>query len=62
MYREKAYKLGELSLNELLLHSQQLVDARSQIDQAKIDYAQGLSLLLLNSHQLWPLHEDHEAE
>ncbi|MHA3097450.1 TolC family protein [Acinetobacter brisouii] len=59
---QKAYKLGELSLNELLLHSQQLVDARSQIDQAKIDYAQGLSLLLLNSHQLWPLHEDHEAE
>lgn len=59
---QKAYKLGELSLNELLLHSQQLVDARSQIDQAKIDYAQSFSLLLLNSHQLWPLHENHEAE
>lgn len=59
---QKAYKLGELSLNELLLHSQQLVDARGRIDQAKIDYAESLSLLLLNSHQLWPLHEDHEAE
>ncbi|TCB70690.1 TolC family protein [Acinetobacter sp. ANC 4216] len=56
---QKAYKLGELSLNELLLHSQQLVDARGRIDQAKIDYAESLSLLLLNSHQLWPLHEDH---
>ena len=59
---QKAYKLGELSLNELLLHSQQLVDARGRIDQAKIDYAESLSLLLLNSHQLWPLHEDHQAE
>jgi hypothetical protein len=46
---QKAYKLGELSLNELLLHSQQLVDARGRIDrQAKIDYAESLSLLLLN--------------
>jgi cobalt-zinc-cadmium efflux system outer membrane protein len=59
---QKAYKLGELTLNELLLHSQQLVDARGRIDQAKIDYAESLSLLLLNSHQLWPLHEDHQAE
>lgn len=56
---QKAYKLGELSLNELLLHSQQLVDARGRIDQAKIDYAESFSFLLLNSHQLWPLHEDH---
>ena len=56
---QKAYKLGELSLNELLLHSQQLVDASGRIDQAKIDYAESFSFLLLNSHQLWPLHEDH---
>lgn len=57
---QKAYKLGELSLNELLLHAQQLIEARSRVDQAKVDYAESYALLLLNSHQLWPLHEGHE--
>ena len=57
---QKAYKLGELSLNELLLHSQQLIEARSRVDQAKVDYVESYALLLLNSHQLWPLHEDHQ--
>ncbi len=33
---QKAYKLGELSLNELLLHSQQLVDARGQLIKPKL--------------------------
>ncbi|WOE31518.1 MULTISPECIES: TolC family protein [unclassified Acinetobacter] len=55
---QKAYKLGELSLNELLLHAQQLVEARLRIDQAKVDYAESYGLLLLNSHQLWPLHDE----
>ena len=59
---QKAYKLGELSLNELLLHSQQLIEARSRVDQSKVDYAESLSILLLNSHQLWPLHDDHEIK
>ena len=54
---QKAYKLGELNLNELLLHSQQLIEARSRVDQAKVDYAESMSSLLLDSHQLWPLHE-----
>lgn len=59
---QKAYKLGELSLNELLLHSQQLIEARSRVDQAKVDYAESYGLLLLNSHQLWPLHDEHEHD
>ncbi|MBJ9952432.1 MULTISPECIES: TolC family protein [unclassified Acinetobacter] len=59
---QKAYKLGELSLNELLLHSQQLIEARNRIDQAKVDYAESYGLLLLNSHQLWPLHDEHEHD
>lgn len=59
---QKAYKLGELNLNELLLHSQQLIEARSRVDQAKVDYAESYGLLLLNSHQLWPLHDEHEHD
>lgn len=59
---QKAFKLGELSLNELLLHAQQLIEARSRVDQARVDYAESFGLLLLNSHQLWPLHDDHETK
>lgn len=59
---QKAYKFGELSLNELLLHTQQLIEARSRVDQAKVDYAESYGLLLLNSHQLWPLHDEHEHD
>ena len=58
-YQMQKRDLEKASKQEI---SQQLVDARGRIDQAKIDYAESLSLLLLNSHQLWPLHEDHQAE
>ncbi|TCM61152.1 outer membrane protein TolC [Acinetobacter calcoaceticus] len=53
----KAYKLGEINLNELLLHSQQLIESKSNLDQAKIDYAKNMAILLLNSHLIWtPTH------
>ncbi|WP_326519591.1 TolC family protein [Acinetobacter sp. CAAS 2-6] len=54
----KAYKLGEITLNEWLLHSRQWIDGKTRLDQAKIDYAQNYALLLLNSHLLWPAHEE----
>lgn len=54
----KAYKLGELSINEWLLSSKQLIDGKTRLDQAKMDYAENLSLYLLNSHQLWPFESE----
>lgn len=54
---QKAYRLGEFNLNELLLHAQQLNEAQRVLDQSLVDYAHNLSILLLRSHQLWPLHQ-----
>lgn len=55
----KAYRLGEISLNELLLHSRQLIEGITRLDQARLDYAQNLSLLMLNSHMIWSIDDEH---
>lgn len=54
----RAYALGELGLNEVLLARRQALEARLAAALAQLDSAETRYRLLLDTHQLWPLGED----
>lgn len=54
---DKAYALGEVTLNDWLLALRRSIEARSLEEAAQIERLRLYSLILLNGHQLWP-HED----
>jgi len=56
----RAYALGELGLNDVLLARRQAMEVRQSAALAQLESAQSRYRLLLDTHQLWPL--GNEAE
>lgn len=54
----RAYTLGEMGLNEVLLARRQAMEARLTATVARLDAAENRYRLLLDTHQLWPLGEE----
>lgn len=54
----RAYALGEMNLNDLLLARRQGMEARLAASLARLDAAESRYRLLLDTHQLWPLGRD----
>lgn len=56
----RAYQLGEAPLWEALNARKSAQDARREAMLSRLDTHEAAALLLLDSHQLWPLEKDHE--
>jgi hypothetical protein len=56
----RAYTLGEMNLNDLLLALRQGMEARLAAGLARLDAAETHYRLLLDTHQLWPLGREEE--
>lgn len=57
----RAYALGELGLNDVLLARRQAMEARLVAALAQLESAESRYRLLLDTHQLWPLGSEEEA-
>ncbi len=55
---ERAYHLGEGSLSDMLLARRLAFDAQLAAQLAQLDALEKQDRLLLDAHQLWPLHSD----
>ena len=60
---EKAWRLGEGQIGDLLTARRQALEARLGARQAQLDASEARYRLLLDTHQLWPLDadDDHDA-
>jgi len=56
----RAYALGEMGLNEVLLARKQGMEARLAASLAQLEAAETRYRLLLDTHQLWPLGSEEE--
>ena len=56
----RAYALGELGLNDVLLARRQAMEARLAAALAQLESAESRYRLLLDTHQLWPLGNEEE--
>ncbi len=56
----RAYALGEMGLNDMLLARRQGMEARLAAVLARLESAEARYRLLLDTHQLWPLGSDAE--
>ena len=58
----RAFELGELPLAESLLARRNAAEAGVAAAQARLDANEAIARLLLDSHRLWPTHDDDEPE
>ncbi len=56
----RAYALGEAPLSDTLLARRHAIEALANAEQAQISALQTWSRLLLDTHAIWSLHEEHE--
>lgn len=56
----RAYALGEMNLNDLLLARRQGMEARLTASLARLEAAESRYRLLLDTHQLWPLGKEED--
>ena len=55
---QRAYTLGEIDLQGLLLARKQALDATLATEQARVEAVRAQSRLMIDAHLVWDLHED----